>query len=788
MAVILRNSLIDALLSWERGVDTYRTPARVPRNQLCLSINNTTRQDYITQRPGWRQRVLDFGGNATLKAAFETGWFQGFHAFIPDTGPAHLVFAVAGQLFRVNALTNLTVQQLSIPEARPTLRDQAWFEQAEIFLVMQDGQSKPLIYDGATVRVSDVQGTSGKSKTGIPLREVPVGTAMAYSGGRLWVALPDGRSFVGGDGVYGPTGTALFNNRDSLLRFTENQQFNGGFPFAVPANMGPIRALKAVANLDTSLGQGPLQVFTPSGAFSVDAPFDRTLWFEVTNPIKTVSLLDAGALSQFSTQLVNGDIWYRASDGVRSFLIARRDFGTWGNRSMSYEVIRHLQNDDTNLLRFASAALFDNRLLMTCQPQRSAHHGVYHRGLVVLDFIPLTALSGPEPPCWDGLWTGLDILQIVSMESQGVTHCFAAVLAAPDQNGIRRIHLWELTTQDGHDTSGPTVVESRISRTFETPRLDFSPGGSNRLEQKLLEAADIWVDKVSGTVDFTLWYRPDEYPCWLQWKHWQVCAKTQACASDAVDGCQPNMNLRAQFRARMGALRPPEANLDFINTPARLGYIFQFRLDIVGEAEVTAMRFLATRIVEPTFGAGLPEDALCEELVCCEPEMFPPEGTDPDNPETGYSPYYSAYGTVPYGPYSPGTPYGPAPPPDHTPTGPTIPPDIPPPGNFPVANGWTLAWPGVVISSYAFPKVTDDPYADIDDEALISFWQQVVTNEFTTANPSYSERMFGWYSVDPYFGSYGDIVAKYNTGDPVPHEGDPVYEPGPMWILSIYYR
>lgn len=632
MAIALKNALLDGSTSWENGVDTYKVPSRVQRNQLCLSVNNSLSQEVIAPRMAWRQIPLafyeaDVNGvltpDAAAQTAFETGLFQGFTGYVPDSGPAHLVFSVSGLLFRVDALTNGRSQQLVIPESRPTQRPFAYFCQAELFMVIQDGQSKPLIYDGASVRVSDVAGTSGTDADGLPLKEVPVGTVMAYSGGRLWVALPDGHSFVAGDGVYGPTGTATYQRRDAVLRFTENQVIAEGGAFAVPSNMGPIRAMAAMANLDTSLGQGPLQVFTPSGCFSVNAPFDRTAWQLVSYPIETVSLLDQGSVSQRATQLVNGDVWYRSLDGIRSFLIARRDFGTWGNRAMSYEVVRHLKNDDVNLLEYGSAAVFNNRLLMTCSPQPQQGQGVYHQGVVVLNFSPVTSILASNPPIWEGMWTGHDILQIASVESQGVTRCFAAVLAPEDNGGVRRIQVWELQRSPGPDVDG-YGVEQRKTRALETSALDFSPTKSSEYEQKLLEGAEFWVSDVSGIVDFTLYFKPDDHPCWITWKHWQMCASTSACASDAVAGCVSVLNKKPQYRPRIGALRPPESTIGYTGAPARLGYTFQFRLEIIGEATVTAMRFLANRITEPMFGSDLPEEAECEEIIsCCGPDEFP---------------------------------------------------------------------------------------------------------------------------------------------------------------------
>lgn len=620
--IIGKGNLIDGQISFEKGVETHEAPSRVPRNQLCNLVNGQTRTDYVGPRPRWKQVALAFDSEQD-ETAFTEGLLQGMHDYLPEAGNASLVLSVSGRLWQADVLGNGAVGELTLPinDPNPTGLPQVWMEQAECFLVIQDNQSKPLIFDGAVLRRSNVAGTGGTDADGTPLYEVPVGNVMCYSGGRLWVTLPNGQQFVAGDGVYGPTGTAAYQSRDSVLRFTENAYLAGGFPFAVPANLGPITAMRALGNLDTSLGQGPMQVFTASGAFSIQAPFDRALWALVTDPIKTVSLMQYGFLGQDSTINVNGDLWGRALNGVRSFMIARRDFGSWGNRAMSHEVGKWLERDDVNLLRYGSAALFDDRLLMTTGPQYSRTQGVYHSGLVSLDFHPITAIGQIEQPTWDGMWRADwgDILKLRSFTFKGIEYCFAAVLSAPNESGERFLQLWQLTTERGPDVAADGT-QYRVERVLESPRLDFSPSGSNRLELKLIEASDTWLSEISGTVDVWLYYRPDEYPCWFFWKHWQICARTRRCASDVLaeaDVCSRGLNLKPQYRARIGSLRPPDDVLPDTGLPARCAYAFQYRMEIVGDCDLTAVRLLTLRLTEQTFGTPLPGTAECEEVICC---------------------------------------------------------------------------------------------------------------------------------------------------------------------------
>ena len=67
---------------------------------------------------------------------------------------------------------------------------------------------------------------------------------------------------------------------------------------------------------------GELFLNSSNGAFSVNAPVDRTIWKNLTYPIQTVCLIDYGPTGPRNGASVNGDWWYRSVDGVRSFRVA----------------------------------------------------------------------------------------------------------------------------------------------------------------------------------------------------------------------------------------------------------------------------------------------------------------------------------------------------------------------------------------------------------------------------------------------------------------------------------
>jgi len=445
---------------------------------------------------------------------------------------------------------------------------------------VQNGKDAAIIYDGASARRAAVG-------------EVPCGTAMAYVSGRLWVASPDGRSFVAGDIAFGPTGTAAYGRADAVLKFTENDYLNEGGAFGVPANAGPITAMAPIAQLDTSTGQGPLQVFTERSIFSVNAPTDRTSWKNLSYPIQSVSTVDSGATGWAAVAVVNGDLWFRSQDGIRSFAVARRDFGTWANTPQSFELDRVIRGDAAEQLKFASAATFDNRLFVTLSPHLDWDHGTYHRGLGVLDLSGITSLGAAGQPAWEGAWTGLKILQLVSGTFNGVPRLFAYTLSSTDT-----IQLWELEKERRSDNRAGTEVP--IACFLETPSYNWGSG----FDLLRLDFGEVWYDELAGRVSFTSHWRPDQEPCWQPWASWTSCATVESCVTaDPATGCATAPStISNQYRRRVRFPTPADTVESVSGKPYRMGDEFQVRLAWTGAARIKKLRLWTSPVPEAAVG------------------------------------------------------------------------------------------------------------------------------------------------------------------------------------------
>jgi hypothetical protein len=568
-----------------RGVNTALNPEGVEPDQLSWMVNGTARNGYPQCRPGWSKsplKFLDENGDTdeTVKAAFENGRWQGSSAYTDSRGANFIVASISGRIFRID-LGTLQVLDLSTTsgESNPDNQDQVWMVRAEEFLIIQDGSSIPLIFNGGSLRRSRPSSTTTES-------EVPIGSVMAYNKGRLWVTLPDKKSFVAGDLAY-----SLTQSTADILSFTENTFLNGGGAFVVGEDAGDIVAMRSIAIQDTTTGQGPLQVFTTQGVMSIDAPFDRDQWQNLQSPIQTISNLSAGAVSQNSTINVNGDIWFRAEDGIRSFSIARRDHGTWVNTPLSTEVSRTLDADNRPALRFGSAALFDNRLLQLASPYRYADsagnvHGYVHQGIVALDFHPVSGMFSRSQPSWEGVWTGLLVLQIVHQPDSNRCYLFTI---NPDDDTIE---MWELSRDDKFDST-----DNPIQWVIETPSYRFRDDGWS---YKRLRTASVWYDRLTGQIDFTSKFRADAEPIWQDHHSWQEQAAYRDCN---LVPCNTPLNYREQYRSRV---RLPEFAIDCdeaTGKPYSDGYSFAMRLEITGFAQIKRLRLEGMEKPEDFVGA-----------------------------------------------------------------------------------------------------------------------------------------------------------------------------------------
>jgi hypothetical protein len=536
-----RGLLQDGFLALPRGVSSGKATSLLTREEVSFAINATFRADFADIRPGFVQVPLTFE-DEDAQELFSLATVQGAALYDAPSGTPELITSSEGRIWSLNPDTGSVQEITPVGDRNPSNRPQAWLCQAENYMVIQDGQSLPIIYDGATSRRS-------------AFREVPVGRQMAYGLGRLFVVLPNSREFRASDFVDSPGG---------VLSFTEDGVLLGGGTISPPLETGDITALVFTAQQNTVSGQGSLLCFTRSAVTSFNPIPNRQQWGNIS--FASIALITSGATSQDATCVVNGDVFFRAPDGIRSFVMAQRDFSnSWGNTPMSREMDRVLSKDTEALLLYGDAVTFDNRILFTVSPRQITNNCSVHYGMVALNFDNVSSMYDKSMPAYDGLWTGIKPYKLVSGFFGGRERCFAFCRGADGDT-----QLWEIT-KDARFDNGNCPIQAVI----ETPAYSF--GDPSLL--KTLWGGELWRDRVFGQANVDIKYRPDQHVAWFDWASINSCATTASCdPDDFVAGCHAARTYRPQYRPREQLSRPDGQCIPESDNLSNSAYEFQFRI------------------------------------------------------------------------------------------------------------------------------------------------------------------------------------------------------------------
>jgi hypothetical protein len=583
--------------SWDysAGVDSSKAPTIAsPRNpngltlsQLSWLNNATVRDTGISQRNGWNLQGVIVKANPSAPPLY-----QGKVLFYPTDGSKpFFIMAISGVIYQVD-VDLAYVKNLSQSTGYGNYvvaQPYYYFCQAGQFLVIQagDGVTKPLFlyFNGSTcTKMVQSVGIISPNNTPAggtqPYNQLPPATAMTYYQGRIFYA--QGSVVSGGDIVQGAAGTAPYNQLDSVLYVTENPLATGGDGFQLPGQVGNIRALFYTNQLDASLGQGILYISTRQMVFMLQVPISRANWIAATSnngPLLAPVQLTQGAVNDRSVVLVNSDAFYQTLlPSIASLSLATRYFQQWGNTPISSNENRILQFVNRALQSYCSGCQFDNRLLQCTLPMQTPS-GVVSTAIIPLDFNIISAFNKQLPPAWEGNYDGLQIFQLVSGDFGGLERCFATNLGV---NGD--IQLWELTNDERFDYNA--TGETRVTWYFETPAYTWG----KELELKQLDGMEIFLDKVFGTCDILLEYRPDSDPCYKLWDKKSVCV-THNCAEDVNNPvCYPTQpNYREGYKMPLVFGTPPVSADSMGIRPSNVGYQFQFRVTITGWCRVRAV-------------------------------------------------------------------------------------------------------------------------------------------------------------------------------------------------------
>lgn len=604
--------LIDGSMDWSGGVNSIKTttvassltPNGLQRNELAWLINGTVRDGGITPRSSWRYLFTINDG---------TGKYQGGVMYEPTDGSdPYIVAVISGVVYLVDLIAGTVTAAPPAPPfvptspTIPTTIDRCHFQQAEEFLVIQAGDfvTLPLIWNGTYDNFLGQSTGLTPGGGGTPM--IPAAGPMDYYMGRLWYAR--GRQWGAGDIVYGASGTAPYNSRDAVLYVVENPLCAGGYDFLLPGPDANIRAIKHTANINTQLGQGQIFAFTRRSICSMEVPISRYDWILAGNdgsdgsapadrntmPVQRVVQLRNGSVNDWGIVQVNEDLYYQSFEpGIRSLATAVRYFKQPGNVELSAPVDRLVRYNDRNLMQFCSGINFNNRLLMTQMPLQT-DQGVVHQALISMDFLPSSTPAQNLPPVWEGSHEGLQFLQLFEGDFGGLPRAFAIARSSTGE-----MQVWELTTS--YDVDYNKDGDNRVTMVIEWPAFDFS----DPLSMKKLVSAEIWVDRMKGEVEFAAQYRTDGDHCWNLWHMWKKCSARDS--SELIPpSAYPTTPYCENYSPRMNLPLPPNACSPSSKRPMNVGYQFQPRLVIKGNARVRGILLKAEKV----------DQALYDDIVC----------------------------------------------------------------------------------------------------------------------------------------------------------------------------
>jgi hypothetical protein len=561
---------------------------------LAWSNNCQMRGGGVYPRFGWIPVVENV-------AAWVGGIFQGGAFYTPDYAEPQLVVAISGRIYRIRTDSDFSVEDISAVSGLtmdPT-QPQYYFAQAEKWLVIQDGTlvTKPLFFytndDGGGATMIQSRGFVGVNS---PQNQIPPAGPMDYYQQRLWYAF--GRFYAAGDIVFNQSsGTAANDYRDSVLAVTESPVPSAGDAFVTPISSGNIRFLRHAANLDSTLGQTNLFIGTRNAIFACNAPITRADWIAATlanMPLQTVALVGAGAYSERGATPINNDILFCSTpDGdVRSLQTAVRQFNVPGQIPISNNMNRALDFNDRALLHLTSSIYFDTKFYQTVLPFETPV-GTAFKGVISLDYVPLASLQQSLPPMWETVSEGLSFLQLFQANIGGRDRGFGMVYGATGG-----IDLWELTTTEKFNANASG--QARTQWSFETAA--YAWGDTAVLKE--IETFKFRMDRMVGTVEFRLEFKPDDYPCWLPWRSWKECSAsdcTELFDNPCADTGYPHEPFCELFKSYMTMPKPPTTCIPSSGRPANQAYTFQLRLTIKGWCRIKGIYGFALPRMEAPF-------------------------------------------------------------------------------------------------------------------------------------------------------------------------------------------
>jgi hypothetical protein len=409
---------------------------------------NMVRRGGIYQcRPGYRERLR-----------LPDGRLQGWTWFRPTGGDVQFLFAVDGNIYMTLPPFDSYVQLTGI-----SLSDRAervYFQRCEQSVVRNEDNSLTLINPVSTLIIQDGKsppaywnGSSAENITGD--ETTPLGTHMAWSGGRLWVA--NGERLYAGD-IYNP------------FSFREGQYIgpSGINSFVLP---GEITGLEEVPSVATPM----LLAFTTENTTAFQSNIRNRDEWESTPNFQKVVFPDTGCVAPLSIVSTHGFLWWFSAQGLVNVNVAAQSQIS-SERSVIDGNMAYSKKRLGPDLDGVCCGAFGGYLMVSVPYASRANKHTWVTDLQGLD----TSIS-LEGPTWDSYWTGTQPVQWLSATIAGVDRCFHISV---DRDGNNR--MWEAFMPERLDNFSP------ITWAMETRGYLFGSKQLKRWKYAKITMSEFW--------------------------------------------------------------------------------------------------------------------------------------------------------------------------------------------------------------------------------------------------------------------------------------------------------
>lgn len=413
---------IDGDVKFPVGMMSSDKPNAIPTGSYYRAFNAILRGNRLQCRPGYRTRLN-----------LPEGKIQGGIVFEPISGSEQLVIVIGGKVY-VSVPPFDTFQEVADLQFSDGA-EQVWFARCERAVQRNDDLSLTLIEPKSVLMIQDGvsapgswDGSVGQHHRG--LYAVPQGTAMAWSGGRLWVAR--NRSLFASDYA-------------DPFTFFEGQYIGSTNAFYLPGN---IRAIQEMPDIQIPR----LLVFTADQTVSfLSGLRQRDLWTSTQNFQQTI-LPDVGCSSQRSIVATEGQLYWFSANGLTRIDAALQGYRQGRQIVIDTEmaVSKYRVDPDVSLI---SGCAFGSYLLMSVP-----HASIENTHTWCLD-------TSESDIRWASYWVGTRPAVWITGTIANENRCF---FLSHDYDGTNR--LWEAFSTEKTDNGCPITwgFETRAYRGKDT--------------------------------------------------------------------------------------------------------------------------------------------------------------------------------------------------------------------------------------------------------------------------------------------------------------------------------